>query len=476
MNSSGHYDLEGQQERPPGSNNKLLLFSFTDIPILDHNLFFSTPILDNIMFMDISYTTNTQAWKALFSLRSLDNLRILKLRGLRLTDETLPLLHLWLRLWSLDLRENYLTDQVIPFLLAKCFAPKAPVNKDLKVDSEEWVYEDPPTYHQRDERDSSDSSYNGEASPRPDTVDSVRCYMKRYGDLSSSSSMMLAEGDAMLQNTGLTHLYLSSNKFTARGTRNILLSTNRLQVLDVGSVKMHIYPIQNTTQYAQPHTAHLLDRRTGTRIDDLRIHHSLVTCIPTVVQGSLHEGFMPKHLPKAEKFKISDFGSDAFNPLMNYRLTSLTLTDIPVKSTGTTITRLITFLRACARQEAILLSAATSGPRTRHSPRLLPGLRKLRLEFLYEKPGADEIGPSVSGDQDADVFQAQSQGDFSFFADEKISSPVTSSRRGSVMSSKSSIVEGVELKDVVEELKIFRRNEEMPRWTGKLELVVPTRR
>lgn len=78
----------------------------------------------------------------------------------------------------------------------------------------------------------------------------------------------------------------------------------------------------------------------------------------------------------------------------------------------------------------------------------------------------------MSEDQDADEFQAQSQGDFSFFADEKIQSPVTSSRRGSILSSKSSVADVMELKDVIEELKIFRRKRDTPRWTGKLELAV----
>jgi hypothetical protein len=92
----------------------------------------------------------------------------------------------------------------------------------------------------------------------------------------------------------------------------------------------------------------------------------------------------------------------------------------------------------------------------------------------------DDIGPSVSGDQDADEFQAQSQGDFSFFADEKMpSSPM--SRRSSVWggggSAKSSLAELVETKDVCEELKIFRRGEhEGGKWSGKLELVVPRQR
>ena len=255
-----------------------------------------------------------------------------------------------------------------------------------------------------------------------------------------------------------------------------------LAVIEFGPASAEAKISQSISNFANEQgTAHLLNHLTGTRIEDLRIHHSLVTCVPTIGQGRLDLGYTPQHLHKAEKFSEIEFQAAAFNPLCNYRLTSLTLTDIPLKSTGPTINRLITFLRLCARQEAILRAASTSGPRkTRHSPRLLPGLRRLRLEFIQERSGMDDIGPSVSGDQDADEFQAQSQGDFSFFADEKMpSSPM--SRRSSVWggggSAKSSLAELVETKDVCEELKIFRRGEnEGGKWSGKLELVVPRQR
>ena len=86
-------------------------------------------------------------------------------------------------------------------------------------------------------------------------------------------------------------------------------------------------------------------------------------------------------------------------------------------------------------------------------------------------------------------------GGFSFFAEEKkLMSPLL--RRGgesggwsaswnskeislaeggwsaSWHSKKSSLAEGADLKDVIEELKIFRQREQ-PRWGGSLELVVP---
>lgn len=488
INNLGRFDYEIQQPaevQPENEDSKLLLFSSTGIPYLNYNLFLSTSILYNVMYLDLSYTSNSQAWNSLLSFHSFNNLRILKLCGLRLTDQTLPIdaLHTWLRLWSLDLRDNSLSDQTVDFLLDECFAPKAPAPiASVRPTPDEILYEDPPIYHQRDENDPTYPSYNSNVPLRPDTTDSFISYMKRHADLSGPSGFILLDRDPMRKSTGLTHLYLSSNRITSKGVEKLLSSTNRLQVFDVGTVKANpniTYQLPHTTPFAQPNTAPLLDRQTGTRMEDLRIHHSLVTCIPTIAQGRLEMGYTPQHLHKAEKFGDLEFQAAAFNPLSNYRLSSLTLTDIPLKSTGPTINRLITFLRLCARQEAVLLSASTSGPRkTRHSPRLLPGLRKLRLEFIQERSGMDDIGPSVSGDQDADEFQAQSQGDFSFFADEKMpTSPL--SRRSSIWggSAKSSLAELVETKDVCEELKIFRRGQkEGEKWSGKLELVVPRQR
>lgn len=485
INHMGRFDYEPLDDievKPPREDTRLLLFSSAGIPFLDTSLFLSTPLLYNVMYLDLSNTTRTEAWTQLLTSRVFNSLRILKLRGLRLTDQNLPVnaLHSWLRLWSLDLRDNSLTDQTIDVLLEECFAPKiAPTA--IGPSSDEMLYEDPPLYQLRDQSDYLYISSDSIVPLRPDSTDTFMAYMKQYADLTSDASHVLPEKDPMRKSTGLTHLYISDNGLTSRGIRKLLENTNRLQVLDVGTVRTSPslrYPIPHTTPYCQPDTAYLLHRQTGTRIENLRIHHSIITQTPTIVQGRLENGYTPQHLAKAERFSGKE--PQGFNPLDNYRLTSLTLTDIPLKSTGPTITRLIDFLRLCALQEATLLSASQSGTRNRRSPRLLPGLRRLRLEFLNERAGADEIGPSVSGDQDADEFQAQSMGDFSFFADEKPTSPL--SRRGSEAggwnwpipgSAKSSVSEVVESKDVVEELKVFRREGRERKWGGSLELVVP---
>jgi hypothetical protein len=488
INNMGHFDYEYPEDteiRQPIEDASLLLFSSAGTPFLDYSLLISTPILHNAMYLDLSNTSPTQGWSALLSSHAFVNLRILKLRSLRLTDQNLQIPRAGLRLWSLDLRDNSLTDLTIDILLEDCFAEKIKPPSFLREMSDEILYEDPPTYYTRDESDPSYPAWRANVPMRPDTSDTFIAYMKQHADLKSHSSQVLPDNDLIRKGTGLTHLYLSDNRFTSVGVRKLLESTNRLQVLDVGTVRANPsweYVIPHTTPFCQPNTSPSLHLQTGTRMETLRIHHSIITATPTIAQGRLEFGYIAQHLRKTEKFGEKD--PESFNPLNNYRLSSLTLSDIPLKSTGPTIKRLIDFLRLCATQEQIL-SAARSGPRNHRSPRVLPGLRRLRLEFINERAGAEEIGPSVSGDQDADEFQAQSMGDFSFFADEKMP-PSPMSRRGSEIggwaaswplpaSAKSSLVEIADMKDVVEELKIFRKEEE-PRWGGSLELVVPMAR
>ena len=488
-----HYlNQEDLEINPASEDTQLMLCSLTSIPLLDTSLFLSTPLLYNVIYLDLSNTRRIEGWTRFLSSRVFDNLRILKLRGLRLTDQAIPgdTLRTWLRLWSLDLRDNSLTDMAIDILLADAFAPlirRGPI---------ESLYEDPPVYQARADPNHSYFLNDSPVPLRPDTTDTFIKYVKAHADLKGDSSYVLPDRDPMKKSTGLTHLYLSDNKFTSKGIRKVLEFSNRLQVLDVGTVPANPsfpYIIPDTVPFCQPDTAPFLHWQAGSRIEKLRIHHSIVTQIPTIVQGRLELGYISKHLRKAEMFGKTV--PPRFTPLENNRLTSLTLTDIPLKSTGLTIRRLNNFLRHCAEQEQTLLSAARRGVRNHRSPPLLPGLRKLRLEFIKERTGAKEIGPSVSGGQDADEFQEQSMGGFSFFAEEKkLMSPLL--RRGgenggwsaswnskeislaeggwsaSWHSKKSSLAEGADLKDVIEELKIFRQREQ-PRWGGSLELVVP---
>lgn len=163
----------------------------------------------------------------------------------------------------------------------------------------------------------------------------------------------------------------------------------------------------------------------------------------------------------------------------------LTLVDVPRKSTGFVIEKLIQFINFCAIQEKKIAEARAACTHHR-SPRLLTGLRQLRLEFESVDGPQSPSGPSVSEDPDADEFMAQSSSDFSFFEGEQ-SSPRTPTlsrmdsgqslslsrtRTASLAGSEGySALESVDFKDVIQELKDFRGRKEGPWWDGRLALV-----
>ena len=143
-----------------------MLFSSTGIPFLDPSPFLSTPLLHNIMYLDLSNTSRVEGWTRFLPSRVFDNLRILKLRGLRLTDQTIPgdALRAWLSLWSLDLRDNSLTDMTIDFLLTDSFPSR------IRCGSIGSLYEDPPVYEARADPNHSYFSDNSLVPLRPDNV------------------------------------------------------------------------------------------------------------------------------------------------------------------------------------------------------------------------------------------------------------------------------------------------------------------
>ncbi|TDZ27901.1 hypothetical protein C8035_v008614 [Colletotrichum spinosum] len=107
----------------------------------------------------------------------------------------------------------------------------------------------------------------------------------------------------------------------------------------------------------------------------------------------------------------------AFEPDMNPRLTSLTLTQIPRRSSGHLIMKLLRFFELLGWQErAIRHSLCLPSHR---SPVLLRGLRHLRLEFEAD-PMEDPAGWSTSDDLDAEALMNMHEGEgFSFFGDER---------------------------------------------------------
>jgi hypothetical protein len=471
-------------------DTKVSIFSSAYVPQLDGAALFSPPghdWLSNVMYLDLSYTLKTEQLASALNAANLQNLRVLKLRGLRLTDRELPysIIGAAQRLWSLDISNNLLTDGCVDslFELSAIGSRITPSINHFDSSTDAELYEDTPLY-QRDGDTYHPPSRNS-APMRPDSKNALVEYLDTRAHYFNNAHRSLDPNDPIIQTTGLTHLVISNNKLSTLGILNLMREGNRLQLLDVGAglvPRVSPSPFGPCNAYSAFLTTRCLGRSTGTCLENLRIHHSLVTQIPTVVRGSLSDGWNYTSLWEAEKitpFLPPDIAYHLFNPAfkpeMNYRLKNLTLTSIPTKSYGPTIHALSFFIRRLSDQESILTEARNAQPfsSSRTAPKLLPGLRSLRLEFLIEeKVNLNEKGKGT-WDRDADKFYQESERDFSFFGDNTPIVPLR--RRGNSASVDEGVVFGPNLPwpmDVMEELKRFRRGF-TPRWSGKLELVVP---
>lgn len=430
------------------------------------------PSMQDMWYLDLSHTARDESWetrfRAFMKANGMPRLKVLKLKGLRLTDsiarsicECVPK-----TLWSLDLRDNLLTDQTIRHLYNPVCVyhdlgvndhnRSSPTGPTFLEDSPEYTEKWQSTAHQRD------------TMLRPDLRESFVNYVMangKYIDSSAPSPMYLDENDPLGLIIGLTHLYLSGNKFTTFGIETLLHYRNRLQVLDVGAVRSGA-PIATNSGFLPDQrvlfirmNAFMLSYANGVRLENLRIHHSVVTTTPTVLPTSKAENlYSPVYLEAAES--AGQGLSIPFRPLENNRLRSLTLTNIPTKSYGYLIERLIWFLQQCVKQEKEIDQQRVSHPKHRNAPILFPGLRELRLEFVQEE--TQEEGSSISGDRDADEFLSNSLNDFSFFASEK-SAP--RSKKGAHPQIKKSL-------NVMEELRKYRAScAPEDKWGGKITIV-----
>lgn len=274
-----------------------ILLSYHRVGTLDSSNIFLNRTMSEVMYLDVSYTYRGEAWTKTFREADTTNMRIAKLRGLRLTDTEFPkalLTRGGLRIWSLDLRDNFLRDPLLQDLHQFGFPSfdAALQRRDAIVTaSDEDLYE-PARFYCQEQAHELDAPFNTLVNMRNDTLDGFKAHTVACGNLIAEPSRSLSFEDPYIQVTGLTHLYLGGNKFTWQGIRSLLSNfTTRLQVLDAGSPLIvntgefaHL-TLPHSITFAVPNCASLLHRRSGTRIQRLRIHHSLVTLTPTITQS-----------------------------------------------------------------------------------------------------------------------------------------------------------------------------------------------
>ncbi|KAK7539419.1 uncharacterized protein J3D65DRAFT_279470 [Phyllosticta citribraziliensis] len=236
-----------------------------------------------LMYLDLSRTRPAKDAHVLSVLRHCYCLRVLKLRGLALTDVEMEALAsaVRLRLKSLDVRDNQLTDASARLLLDHCFNTKRRI--PLRTGPEALDVATPVR---------SPSS----ASDMPPRLDPRLIEQYDKNDLDEQLRLVLMEefhGNAYINETydgGITHLYISNNSLTVEGVSGLLRS-RRLNVLDVGTVargwtevprpKSLLAPEDSSqTEFAMPGVEKLtpvIKKYAADKLTYLRINHAVIT-------------------------------------------------------------------------------------------------------------------------------------------------------------------------------------------------------
>ncbi|KAK3387478.1 hypothetical protein B0H63DRAFT_470121 [Podospora didyma] len=412
-----------------------LLLSIPHCQIKLPTAFFESAYVTGLVYLDVSDMSGSlkaPLTQLVLSSANLPRLRILKAQGREMDDATALLLFQAFgdQLWSLDLSRNNLTDRGLSFMCewafsrhslrsdqtsgerfevegALSFCPgddSEPFRSFCFVKESPWsaTYSHPQRYlvdapvYTRDVQGPTPQGIpcpvrlNGRVKIRDDSASSIQKIL-------SANSMHLIpqleehvhDLDICQGHGGITHLYLNENNISAQAVVQMIRSTTgQLEHLDCDSMFLH-GPSGSLPKW-MPRTAklsgilgaaHLFRPLFSSNLQVLRIHHSLVTQLPsletddlpTIANLWLAETFL---LPKAELAY-----PEAFVPDMNPRLQSLTLTRIPRYSTGRVIEKLIGFLKLASVQERAIQDAQVS---TRRGPFLLLGLRRIRLEFEHD--------------------------------------------------------------------------------------------
>ncbi|KAB8215926.1 hypothetical protein BDV33DRAFT_194832 [Aspergillus novoparasiticus] len=169
-----------------------------------------------LIYLDLSYTTPARDCSVLSALSQLEHLQVLKLRGIGLRDSDAEFLAnaIGLRVRYLDLRDNRLTDMAVRSLLQASFL--SPGNPAVSHPIAPGPF--------------------APAAPLPTNSKWLSCptvdeqFMKALTQPLTGRSWV--EG---VPHAGITHLYIADNRITVEGVAS-LIASYRLHALDVGTV------------------------------------------------------------------------------------------------------------------------------------------------------------------------------------------------------------------------------------------------
>ncbi|KAI1337328.1 hypothetical protein F5Y15DRAFT_408153 [Xylariaceae sp. FL0016] len=472
--------LEGHPELDPGS----LAIGTTSAPhflqLLDlghcrqelTSKLFIPDLFRGIVYLDVSDVPGSlrSAIQASLGPRYLPELRILKVRGREMDDATGRLLFQTFgrQLWSLDLGNNNLTDGIFDEMIDRCFSSLS-FQTDAHFAREGKIYvpreigsrrygpfnfiqesqysalfshpekylADAPLYARRRSQDELQewevARSDGLGRLHRDDATALKDLLLDTKLASRRGASRKVSGDLARPRAGLTHLYLDGNNFTTVGVERLLRqSGGRLEHFECDSCTFApatpAIP-RSVRVLGLFSSSHLFRPVISSNLRSLRVHHSLVTQVPTIVAEGvsmvsalkLAEGTLFKNIRRAFP--------QAFEPNMNPRLTSLTLTNIPARSAGPIVERLIHFLTLLSGQRKGIKDAAAAF--RGRGPSVLNGLQRLRLEL---EPDFADDAVNASADRDVDFDRLLDPSDDSFgFRDETwdITSRATDKKQGS---------------------------------------------
>ena len=458
---------------------------------------------ENLVYLDISGATGGSIHA--FIPNKFPKLRVLKIRDREVNNKTLQniLEGFSGQLWSLDVSNNKLTDEIVDYLIDSGFNPEdlresqdqeEPGNKGSLTQPSGYLA-DPPAYEAWHPLDGYIDHLAWRRRPSRSTGvspmqrDDLHTMLRKLsGDLEDWTGVMQAP-------VGLTHLNLSGNRFTSKGIER-LLRNSRGHLESFACDVMMLNTLSDEYPLARPRSklygclgiTDALRPATSVNLRELCIHHSLVTQIPT---------FEAQGWPSLSKIHYAETSAlslpspnaplpSPFVPDTNPRLTSLTLTSIPRSSSGPLIFKLITFLNLLATQERDILDLH-GPPSRRQGPgtTALRGLRHLTLKF--EPPPMAEDGWST-GAFDAEELLRSGDKPFSFFDEADDSATHVSDNARGV--DKPYKIEAEKMQDVMEHIKAHRgkgraeyerngyrisKSDEHLYWTGTLQVVIKVR-
>ncbi|KAH6656882.1 hypothetical protein BKA67DRAFT_553490 [Truncatella angustata] len=421
--------------------NSLQLLDLANCPHHLNANFFRSAYLRDLVYLDISSLPGSisQTVKASLNPDHVPGLRVLKIRQRELDDSSARILlqRFGRQLWSLDLSNNKLTDATIDTLIRMSFSSLTlrsdahfHIEGKLISPGRLGTIEYGPLEFLMESKESSTfvhpMRYFPDAPPyicgrshqELQEWQTVRCSgagPRRCDDIDSVKSHLLADllgqqpvstssltHDARSGQGGLTHLSISGNQITSAGVRRLLRCTlGRLEHFDC-SVQ-HISSITSNAQSSLRisglfGTSHLIRPVFSSNLRHLRVHHSLVTNIPTVNSRELSQRAAAVFAETVVREHAQIAYPQVFVPDTNPRLSSLTLTHIPTHSIGPLILALTNFLDlASSQQHAVEKVLASS---TQRGSKVVRGLQYIRLELL-----SDEELPTALFDDDVDFDQ-----------------------------------------------------------------------